>query len=1207
MHSSYKGGGYDNTFVDAPPDRLVCKICHLPCREAQQSECCGNIYCKDDIDRLKATTSLHLECHTCHAEDFVTYPNLAIDHEIQQLMVQCPDKEDSGCNWVGRLKDLDRHYSYGREYETECEKNKTAVKHRLLHSHTAEQCCKKNVKLNDSAILSQLYIRSYLTIAVVIIAILIALLLQLYYNISEMQQQITLLQDQITKLQEVQQYDHQMSSSVWSTKLWMSSELSDKVAPTIVKMSKFTKKLKDKEEWYSSPFFAFEGGYQMCLNVHAAGYDVGEGTHVSVYLFLMKGPHDNKLEQSGHWPLRGIFTIELLNQLNDSDHHIYKIQMHHYNCRRCTNRITETTQAYGFGHPQFISHDTLLYNSNNSYYKSGFLMFRISYEHMEAPYQVAPITVNITNFSYWLESKTDWHSSPFFAFEKGYLLFLHTIAAGNGVGEGTHVSLFLNLVNGPHDDKLEQSGHWPMRGTFTIELLNQLNESDHHICMVQFHHHRCSECTERVRRNVIKTQANNELGTQTFISHDTLLHNSNNSYHKSDILIFRISYEHMETPYQVAPITVKMTKFSYWLKSMNKWDSSPFFAFEGGYQMCLRVYPAGNGVGEGTHVSVFLALMKGPHDDKLEQSGHWPLRGTFTIELLNQLNDSDHHICMVQLHCHLCSECTKRVRHNVIQANNELGAQKFISHDTLLHHSNNSYYKSDFLIFRISYKHIEAPYQVAPITVKITKFSYLLESMNEWDSSPFFAFEGGYQMCLRVYPAGNGVGEGTHVSVFLALIKGPHDDELEQSGHWPMRGTFTIELLNQLNDSDRHICMVQFHHHRCSECTKRVQGIIKTQANIGLGTQTFISHDTLLHNSNDSNHKSDFLIFRISYEHMETPYQVAPITVKMTKFSYWLEGMNKWHSSPFFAFKGGYQMCLQVYPAGNGVGEGNHMSVFLALMKGPHDNKLEQSGHWPLRGTFTIELLNQHNDSNHHSLIVQFHDLLCDKCTNRVLDEVMTDGGLGSQKFISYLTLYNSTYIKENSLLFRISYESVEPPDQIAPVTFKLTRFSLWSTRDNTWYSSPFLAFNGGYQMCLKVDATGYFTGIIKGTRLLVYLCLMKGPHDDNLEQSGHWPMKGTFTIELLNQFNDSNHYSFTIHCTDSDFRRVKVDKSIEIHVMPLIISHNTLFQLNDYLKDDMPLVLSQDVRFQHNGYLKDDILNFRISYSVNSDGCKGN
>ena len=128
---------------------------------------------------------------------------------------------------------------------------------------------------------------------------------------------------------------------------------------------------------------------------------------------------------------------------------------------------------------------------------------------------------------------------------------------------------------------------------------------------------------------------------------------------------------------------------------MSEWHSSPFLAFEGGYQMCLRVYPAGNGMGEGSHVSVFLALMKGPHDNKLGQSGHWPLRGTFTIELLNQHNDSHHHICMVQLHCHLCSECTERVRQKVIktQANNEFGAQKFISHDILLHHSNNSYHK----------------------------------------------------------------------------------------------------------------------------------------------------------------------------------------------------------------------------------------------------------------------------------------------------------------------------------------------------------------------------------------------------------------------------------------------------------------------------------------------------------------------------------
>ena len=127
--------------MDSPPERLMCKICLSPCREAQQSECCGHIYCKDDIDQLKATTALQsITCPVCCAEDFVTYPNLEIDREIQQLMVYCPDKEAGGCDWVGNLKDVDKHYSYGRECETECEKCNTIVKHKLLRSHLDTEC-----------------------------------------------------------------------------------------------------------------------------------------------------------------------------------------------------------------------------------------------------------------------------------------------------------------------------------------------------------------------------------------------------------------------------------------------------------------------------------------------------------------------------------------------------------------------------------------------------------------------------------------------------------------------------------------------------------------------------------------------------------------------------------------------------------------------------------------------------------------------------------------------------------------------------------------------------------------------------------------------------------------------------------------------------------------------------------------------------------
>ena len=77
-------------------------------------------------------------------------------------------------------------------------------------------------------------------------------------------------------------------------------------------------------------------------------------------------------------------------------------------------------------------------------------------------------------------------------------------------------------------------------------------------------------------------------------------------------------------------------------------------------------------------------------------------------------------------------------------------------------------------------------------------------------------------MRLTVDATGNGNGEGTRVSVFLHVMEGTHDDELQQSGHWPLRGTFTIELLNQLNDYDHHRYMVQFHNDFCEKYTSRV-------------------------------------------------------------------------------------------------------------------------------------------------------------------------------------------------------------------------------------------------------------------------------------------------------------------------------------------------------------------------------------------------
>ena len=83
------------------------------------------------------------------------------------------------------------------------------------------------------------------------------------------------------------------------------------------KMTAFSHKKRNNIEFYSTPFFTHPQGYKMTINIDANGYGQYEGTHISVFAFLMKGEHDDELE----FPFKGTITFELLNQLEDKNHH----------------------------------------------------------------------------------------------------------------------------------------------------------------------------------------------------------------------------------------------------------------------------------------------------------------------------------------------------------------------------------------------------------------------------------------------------------------------------------------------------------------------------------------------------------------------------------------------------------------------------------------------------------------------------------------------------------------------------------------------------------------------------------------------------------------------------------------------------------------------------------------------------------------------
>ncbi|RXN01108.1 TNF receptor-associated factor 1 [Acipenser ruthenus] len=59
--------------------------------------------------------------------------------------------------------------------------------------------------------------------------------------------------------------------------------------------------------------------------------------------------------------------------------------------------------------------------------------------------------------------------------------------------------------------------------------------------------------------------------------------------------------------------------------------SPAFLSHPFGYRLCLRLYPRGDGVGRGSHASLFLCVMRGEWDDVLP----WPFRHRVTFSCLD--------------------------------------------------------------------------------------------------------------------------------------------------------------------------------------------------------------------------------------------------------------------------------------------------------------------------------------------------------------------------------------------------------------------------------------------------------------------------------------------------------------------------------------------------------------------------------------------
>ena len=114
----------------------------------------------------------------------------------------------------------------------------------------------------------------------------------------------------------------------------------------------------------------------MVINIDANGYDEYEGTHVSVWAYLMRGEYDDQLE----FPFKGTIKFELLNQLEDKNHHCTSYTHDDKQNDSSKKVIDQERSDEGSGEQDFIPHGDLGHNAtiNCQYLKDDRLVFRIS-------------------------------------------------------------------------------------------------------------------------------------------------------------------------------------------------------------------------------------------------------------------------------------------------------------------------------------------------------------------------------------------------------------------------------------------------------------------------------------------------------------------------------------------------------------------------------------------------------------------------------------------------------------------------------------------------------------------------------------------------------------------------------------------------------------------------------------------------------------
>ena len=417
-------------FIEKPSEDFHCPVTLEILTEPHQTLCCGNHLSQEAADRLKREGK---PCPMCKKPNLNTMPDKFFKRMVNQLKVRC-SKEASGYNWVGELGNLEKHLSEG-SIDGECqfvavtcplscgdhiqrhllEEHKSTCPHRSCTcKHCGHKATYKSVtedhwprcekypipcpnNCGEKAI-ERLHLKQHLdnTCPLQVIECEFSYAgcenncqrqrMQGHLEDSA-QSHLSMVSGKMSSLQEQNQalaFQLNALTSVLYSTMSQCETLPRLVLPTPpfpvfipppdIVMTNFEQH-KNDDSWFSPPFYSHIGGYKLCISVDANGWGSGEGTHVSVYIHMMRGEYDDNLK----WPFQGKVTVQLLNQRMSNIHTVEQTTT--FDNENNAIRVVGRERAEeGWGGALFIAQSDLAYNParNCQYLMNDCLKFRIT-------------------------------------------------------------------------------------------------------------------------------------------------------------------------------------------------------------------------------------------------------------------------------------------------------------------------------------------------------------------------------------------------------------------------------------------------------------------------------------------------------------------------------------------------------------------------------------------------------------------------------------------------------------------------------------------------------------------------------------------------------------------------------------------------------------------------------------------------------------